>query len=499
VSNPSPQPTPLARAGRNIMLKTLGEAGARLCFAILFILAARLLGKDDWGLFTYAASLAALAVVGVDLGLNTLTIRDGSRHPEKLPFYAGTILIIKLIMALVVLCLIYVFCLFKEFDSSITGLIMFVALTYCIGAIQFFGAAGLNAMECMDKDALVRVLSRMAALLLCGTGILYGLGLTGMVGGLLVANTFGVFLAMRFLAQRTSFKVRFKDGFFGYLLKESLPLALNNIFILVYFRVDIVMLEAFGETLAAIGWYGAGVRLIDAVGMVPGMVAMGLMPVLSSLAIKDPKAMHRLYIQGQSLLLILGIPAAVGLFVLREPIVALIYGPQFAPTTKAFIWLAPVLALLFLNYLQLRMLTILGEQKLCALSTGVCVLVNVGLNLILIPRYGFEGAAAATLLTEVILLLLCAWFLERLIGGTTKIIGLALRPSGSTLVMWLSFWVLDAFTPSMPVGLWLPLAIAWGGLVYFGTLFAVKGLTPAQGRELYSIIRGRSTPRNAGV
>ena len=471
------------------MLKSAGEAGARLCFAVLFIISARMLGEDDWGRFTYAASLAALGAVGMDLGLNILTIRDGARDPEKLPAYAGTILILKLCLAALVLGLIGGFCLYKAYDLQISLLIMLVALAACINGMQEFAVSGLNALERMDKDALARVLGRMAALVLCGTGLLLGYKLWGLVGGLLAGNLLGAVLAASFLARRIRFEFELKKGFLAYLFKESLPLALSNIFILVYFRVDIIMLEFFGQSMASIGWYGAGVRLIDAVGMVPGMVSLGLMPVLSSLLTRDAKAMQRLYGQGLSLLLMLGMPAAVGLYVLRQDVVAFVYGPQFAPTVEAFIWLAPVLAMLFPNYLQLKMLTVLGKQKLCALSTGVCVVVNIALNLVLIPNYGFVGAAAATLVTETVLLFSCGWFLHKLVGGTGKLLSQAWRPAAASAAMWLVLWALE--------GLWMPLAVPLGMVVYAAALLAVRGITLSQASELYSIVRGRAIGRNA--
>ena len=473
------------------MLKSLGEAGARLCYAVLFIIAARMLGQDDWGLFTYAGSVAALAVVGVDLGLNTLIIRDGARDPEKLPLYAGNILIIKSVLVVMVLGLLLLFCRLQGHDAVTSILVMAMALNMSIGGIKEFAISGLNALECMDKEAIAKIASRVTALLLCGAGLLYGLGLTGLVGGILVSSSLGCVLAMIFLARRIRFDFAVQKGFLGYLFRESLPLALNNIFILVYFRVDILMLEFFGQSMASIGWYGAGVRLIDAVGMLPGMISLGMMPVLSSLAGRDPAAMRRLYAQGQSLLLILGIPAAVGLYALRQEVVLFVFGEQFAPTAQAFVWLAPVLAMLFLNYMQLKMLTVLGRQRLCAWSTGLCVLVNIGLNLVLIPRYGYVGAAAATLATEAVLLLLCGLFLHRLVHGTGQLLRQTWRPALAAGIMWLALWA--------GTGLWLPLSILLGGLVYLGALFAVRGITPAQGRELLAIVRGRSGPESVKI
>jgi len=330
------------------------------------------------------------------------------------------------------------------------------------------GVAGLNALERMDREAVVKTLGRLAALLLAGGMLWLGWGLWGLVGGLLAANALAAVLSLVFLWRLAPFRLRLERGFLRYLVRESLPLALTNVFILVYFRVDMVMLELMGRGYAEIGWYAAAVRVIDAVAVVPALVSGAALPVLSGLARDDRRGFGRLYRQAQRLLIVLGLPAAVGLWAVREQVAVLIYGPHFAPTGRAFFWLAPALALLFLNFLQLGALTALGRQRLCAWSTGLCVVVNVGLNLWLIPVHGFQGAAGATLFTEVVLFAMCAWFL-RAEADLARTARQALRPAGAAAVMAAGLF----FTRGLP----LPIIIATAAVLYGGALLAFRGLT----------------------
>ncbi|KMY66990.1 hypothetical protein AAU61_13605 [Desulfocarbo indianensis] len=471
---------PLARAGRNLLLKTTGEVLARIAFFFLFIYAARALGAEDFGRYSYAATLAALALIGMDLGLNTLFVRDGAQDPGAVPGYAGTLLAVKSALAVLVLFILLGFCRAMGFGSAQTGLIMAVALVQVLWGLSELGVAGLNALERMDQEALVKSSGRLAALLLAGGLLAFGYGLGGLVLGMVLANLWAAGLSLWLLRRRAGFRLRWEKGFLAHLLREALPLALTNVFVLVFVRVDIVMLELMGRSYTEIGWYAAGIRVIDGVSIVPALVAGASLPVMSSLAKQDRAALVKLYRQAQRLVLLLGLPAAVGLWATRQGAALALYGPQFSETARAFAWLAPVLAFLFLNFLQLGALTALGLQKKCAVATGVCVLVNVGLNLWLIPTYAFVGAAAATLLTEVALFGLCAAYIRRHLGAS-GLLARAWRPALASLVMglvllWLREWPLWGL-------------IAVGMAVYAAALLALGGLTKNEMKDLWRLSR----------
>lgn len=471
----------MARAGRNLALKSLGEVAARLLFAVLFIFAARILGAQEFGRYTFAASLAALAFIGMDLGLNQIFVRDCARHPEQLRSYAGTLLAIKAGLAVLVLAGLAGLCLAMGYPAAETGLVLAVGLMQSLWGLTELGIAGLNAMERMDQEALVRMAGRFLALVLAGGLLFWGGGLWGLVGGLGLANLLAAGLALKLLGGHAGFGLRLERGFLARLFKESVPLALTSVFILVYFRVDMVMLELMGAGFEQIGWYGAGVRIVDATGMLAALVGGAMLPVFSSLAHRDRPATAKLFAQGQRLLWLAGLPAAAGLTMVRHQAAVMIYGPSYGPTGAAFLWLGPLLAFLFINHLQLGILIALGRQRLCARATGICVLVNLGLNLALIPGYGFMGAAAATLITELALFGLCARYVNRELGDT-GLLREAMKPAAAALIMAGAL----TFTQTWP----LPIMIAFGAGAYLAALMALRGISAKEVRELWLLVKG---------
>ncbi|MFH1033864.1 MAG: oligosaccharide flippase family protein [Pseudomonadota bacterium] len=476
---------PLARAGRNTLFKTLGEVLARLSFLALFLAAARLLGAEEYGRYTYAASLTGLALVGMDLGLNTLLVRQVARQPAELGPFAGTLLLLKSLLALVVLAAL---ALGLGLAGKPLALVLAVALCQVCWGLAELGFAGLTACEAMDREAWVKMAARLAALLAAGGLLWAGVGLWGLVTGLLLGNLLGMLAALLTLRRRAVFSLRLEAGFLRHLWADALPLALSGVFIVFYSRLDVVLLELMGRSYAEIGWYAAAARVVDGLGLLPGLVAAAWLPVLASLAGREPVALARLYHQGLRLLLLLGLPAALGLFMVREPLTELVFGSAYAPTARVFCWLAPNLALIFVNYLQLTVLTALGRQRLGALATAGALVVNVVLNLCWIPGHGIMGAAAATLATEVALLLACA-HMVRQIAGLDPPWALAGRPLLATAVMGLALWL------AWGLGLWGMMAL--GLVVYAGALLGCRAVTLGELRALRQLLRPQAAPEEA--
>lgn len=471
----------LARAGRNLVFKSVGEAFALASFLVLFVIAARILGAEQYGRYNYAASLTALALIIMDMGLNTLFVRDVARRRELLSVYGGTILVLKTVLGLCVLAGLALFLGLGSASLEDLQLVLAVAVVQILWNLAEVGIAGLNAVERMDQEAVLKTISRMTALALVSGFLFFGWGLWGLVAGLGLANALAACLALGLLRRQAPFKTNFKADFLAPLVKESLPMAVTSVFIMIYSRVDMVLLQMMGRAYTEIGWYAAAVRVIDGVGIVPALVARALLPVFSSLAGGDIKDLQRLYTQGMRLLVFLGLPAAVGLVAVRHEVAVVIFGPQYEPTAQVFLWFGPMVALFFINFLQLNVLTALRLQRLAALATGICLVVNVVLDFWWIPVHGYMGAGAATFCTELILLVLGGIFL-RFRGGLNWPYALALRPAAATAVMALALY----FTKDHG----LTINIAAAVIVYGLASLALKAVTLAELRRFLDFVRG---------
>ncbi len=233
-------------------------------------------------------------------------------------------------------------------------------------------------------------------------------------------------------------------------------MAFLNIFTLVYMRVDLVMLEAMGVPFAEIGWYGAGVRVVDALGMVPALVIGSLLGALQPGG--RPRRSAGPLPPRPAAALGLAFPAAAGGWCCGNRRGADLR-PRLRRPRPSFLWLAPLLLFQF-PPAELNLLTVLGRQGQAARAAGAGAVCNVLLNLASIPAFGFMGAAAATLATEVLLFWLAGRFLRRELGEA-GLGGLVWRPLLAAGSMALG----RAFTPEWSLLIMVPVGAAIYGLM----------------------------------
>jgi O-antigen/teichoic acid export membrane protein len=177
-------------------------------------------------------------------------------------------------------------------------------------------------------------------------------------------------------------------------LKYGFPLAVSTLAVGIYHRIDQVMLHKMVND-QALGNYVAAVRLTEFINLLPIAVMTSLFPILSQTAREAPRFRHYLQLSFRALMAIaFGVCIVMTLF--AGPIVHLLYGAKFAAA-------GPLLAVLIWSEVPVFFGVVIGGglvaknlQNYLPVSTGIGAVVNVVLNMYLIPRWGAMGSAWAT-------------------------------------------------------------------------------------------------------
>jgi O-antigen/teichoic acid export membrane protein len=209
---------------------------------------------------------------------------------------------------------------------------------------------------------------------------------------------------------------------------------------MMYFRQDILLLRWLLQSDEEVGLYAGAYRLLDTFTFVAGSLGMAFLPA-ATVAWQQSTATLRSLCQRILLLAFtLSIPLAVGLWFRAGDILHLLFGPQFAgsiPAARILVW---TLVFFFANPIVGSTLIAGRRQAIPALAVGVGVLVNAGLNVLLIPRLGIVGAAWATLVTEALLFVIQTFSVLRMIAVLNPLAPI-LRPLVASLgmagVLWL--------------------------------------------------------------
>ncbi|MGH9816809.1 MAG: oligosaccharide flippase family protein, partial [Candidatus Acidiferrales bacterium] len=232
---------------------------------------------------------------------------------------------------------------------------------------------------------------------------------------------------------------------------------------LLNYNFDAVLL-GFLRGVREVGVYNAAYKVLTVALAVPLAYFQGLFPALSRTWGEGAAALRGLAERSLRLCAIVAIPIGVGGTLLAEPVVALLFGPQYAESAgplKLLVWSA-VLVILRGSYRH--GLNAAGMQNLdlrCAVAS--CSL-NVGLNVVLIPRFGVMGAAAATVTADVVWLAMAGWYFGRRITPLGPASALA-RPLLAGVVMAGTLWFAEPL-------FWMARAVL-GVTVYFVVLLAL--------------------------
>jgi PST family polysaccharide transporter len=179
------------------------------------------------------------------------------------------------------------------------------------------------------------------------------------------------------------------------LIRHSWPLLLSTAAIMVYMKIDQIMVQSLaGNEMAGI--YAAAARISEIAYFLPSIVLTSVFPALTTLRKTDAsKYTHKLTQLFSGISLVAYI-IAIGITLGAPLAVSILYGPQYA--SAASILAVHIWALLWVCHGTLGQLFILNEKltKLSLIKDCIAAFMNIGLNLLLIPRLGGIGAAIAT-------------------------------------------------------------------------------------------------------
>jgi O-antigen/teichoic acid export membrane protein len=291
----------------------------------------------------------------------------------------------------------------------------------------------LKALERFGTEA-VSLLAERTLLLLLGVAVLMaGQGVRGFVL---------VFVGVRLLdtsalvayVQRQVLPLRphYDRALWWELLRKGLPFAYAGAMITLVFQVDTVLLEAMrGPT--EVGWYRSPVLVLEGLTLVPRILGYALIPTMAAWAASRPQAVTELYRRGSKYLLLVGLPIAAFGVLESDRFIRFLFQEAYAPSAVASRILLPAAAFMFLSNFGETTLACVNRWGTIVVVSTLALVVNVALNLALIPRQGFVGAAWATLITEAVYFAATAIALARH-GHDPDWPALSWRPVLATLV-----------------------------------------------------------------
>jgi O-antigen/teichoic acid export membrane protein len=287
---------------------------------------------------------------------------------------------------------------------------------------------------------------------------------------------------------------RVRLGFDINLVRRWFPLALPFAFTFfltnLYFRADVPILQHF-RSFAEVGWYTFAYKPFEALQFVPLAIQAVVYPLLGVYFVTDVLRLKLAYERFFKVLVLLGVPLTVGTFVLVHPIIRLL-SPSglFARSEPSLRILSIAIVFLFANSAFYAMLNAINRQHMNAWATGLAAAINIVLNLIFIPLYGYLAASTTTVLTEASLCVFGWWFVQRNHPELRlAVIRLSWRILLAGAVMGVVLYPLSRFS--------IFISLPAGGLVYLVAIYLVRAIEPEEWRLAQHGLLSRLRPDRA--
>lgn len=454
------------RALRNTVIVLTAKVVARLIALVSVLYIIHYLPADRYGSFTTLVNYTAIVSVLLDLGFNTLFVREGARHHFEIQRYLRNVMSLRLLMSVVSLVLLAILLTLNHLgDLLIPGFLLMVLTSY-----STLLRNGLYAVQQLGYEAIAVGLESIVLLVLVLIGIKSHQGIAYFVWAYAAQYAFSCVYFSVVLAMKRIAVVgwRFEVPLLREWFWKGLPFALTFVLTILYFRIDQPLVYALRSHTEA-GWYGAAYKPFEALLFIPMTFLSIVFPVLSIYHRERREelldAVNRFY----KALLLIGWPMGVGMFVLAHPLIDVLR--LYPESEKAFRILAIALAIAFVNNAFIGALNASDRQSSFTWAAGWSLAVNVALNLILIPTIGFVGASWATVATE-IALGAAAWTLTARHIGRVPVLSLSWRVILAGLVMGVVIWPLRGLT-----GIWIALPIGAGVAVYLAAVLLLRALS----------------------
>ncbi len=388
---------------KNIFWLFTSEFTGRLIRGFIVIYGARLLGAAQYGAFSYAMAVAGFITIFSDLGISAILTRESVRNPGERDQYFSTALAIKTFFMLINTTIILSIVPFVIRIEGAIPLLPIVALMLIFDTVREFSAGMFRALERMEREAYIKIITNVA-ITIAGFSALY---IAATAKSLTIGYTIGS--GVGFIGSVILLYPYFKNWFKNirsHLIKRILvlawPIGLLGVLGSIMINTDMVML-GWWQSAEQVGYYAAGQKPIQLLYVVPTLIASAVFPTFARLARVNNERFRQVLEKSISIAMAVALPAvAVGAIIAEKLITnQYIYGLGYMASVPTFMILLVTVIIVFPSTILSNALFAYNEQKQFILFVAVGAISNAVLDYFLIPRYGIEGSAVATVICQV--------------------------------------------------------------------------------------------------
>jgi O-antigen/teichoic acid export membrane protein len=377
----------VSTVARNTFLGFLGQVGVKAVQLGTFVVLARMLKAEGFGDLGYVIAVQSFFQFVGDFGVEKIALKETARDPTQARRFVGAAMTLRALLSFGAAGLAAVFLFVAAPTTRLAWLGALACLTLPLSVASLYPAfyqaqlrVGRAAYLTFLQGGVTAGLLLLAVLAPLVAPAAQDLRLEIVVGAFALAPLPSLALSAWMARRELRPRLAIDRALWGHFLRQAGPLGFNTLCILVTLRADQVILRSF-KGAEALGHYVAALRFLDAFAIVPTILLLSVFPLLSRFGRSAPI-----------------LPVALGVTVLSEPIVRLLFGTSYLPASRPLAILIWSLVFSYAWMVTFDAVTAAGRQRVLIGISIITTGVNLTLNFLLIPRYGASGAAVATLI-----------------------------------------------------------------------------------------------------
>ncbi len=404
------------KLSRNSFFSFLSTFFRLFANVILFWLIARYYGKEIFGQFTIAQTFAAMFVLFADFGLDILLTTELPKNLKPSNELFRKLFSIKLVLSILSFIGMAILAFVGNFGTQVRHLIIIFSFYAAFTTLTNFLFAFFRGNEKFEYETRVSFLINFGALIIIFVLILFKESIIVISLAFAIIRLFGLIVSVFYVLQVQSditFKLDFDNP--SAILKQVLIFGVFLIFGNLYFQLDTILLS-FWTSEESVGIYQAVFRLILLPLLVSDVLVSSFMPTLSRLNSENLEKWKTTGFLLNKFLIIISLPISIAIYFFADQLISIIYGKseyaEAVPILKIF---AIIVFVRLISETRGLMLTTSNRQKTRMLIVVSATIINLCINIILIPIFSIRGAAIASLVTN---LFVCISFFYFTMGYT---------------------------------------------------------------------------------
>jgi len=498
---------------RKILENTFVQIVGKLLTGALSIVVLKIisgyLGTSGYGDYTTVYQYLAFFGIIADFGIYTITVKEMSKDESRIPVILGNVMGLRTLLSLLAmgLAIAVVFLMPNYKDTLIPIGVLIATVATILNLLNGTISSVLQVHLKMQYTTIGLVLGKIVSVVYLAwvayiaftdnlTGGFYQLLWSGVIGNLVM------FIITAYYVRRyCKITYKFDFGYWKKVFITSLPFGVALILNTIYFRLDVILLTLFlphSQTMpnltadciknlcsdVEIGLIGVAMRMLETLVIVPVYFMNSVLPIMTRFIEEQSEKIRNLMQYSFDFLIATALPILIGSYILAKPIIYFISDPEFvsgnvytygSDTAVRILMFAMLFS--FINSLFGFTLVVLNKQvKLMYINAGA-VIFNLIANVLVIPYFGFRGAALVSVVSEAIILIFTYMAAQKLLGFHLSL-RTFLRIFLSASVMGLAVYIGFQLMTDMWFAWQLLALVPLGGIVYLILMFKTKAVTP---------------------